>query len=247
METPAPAPAAGLSQLDRVVNTFFAPTKTMQDIRRSTSWWVPWLLVSLVSYSLIFSWQQKIGFEKLMDNQIQLNPKAAERMEKATPEQRDQQMKVSIAITKGISYGYPFMMLLTIVIVGGVLMAVFNFGFGAKIRYGQALAVTAYSYLPGMIATVLAVVTVFLADPDGYDMRRPVASNLGALVSMTDHPALATFLSTFDIFSIWYILLMAIGMTSVSDKKIKTSNAFIAIFSVYFLVKLFGTAMAAMF
>ncbi len=243
----APATPAGLSQMERVVNTFFEPSKTMLDLRRSTSWWVPWLLMSIMSYGLIFAWQQKIGFEKLSENQIHANPKYEERWEKLSPEQREQQLKVSVGITKAISYGIPVVYLLSIVVVAAVLLAVFNFGFGTKINFSSSLAITAYSYLPGILSTIIAVVTVYLSDPEGYDMRRPVASNLGALVSLTEHPALATFLSTFDIFNIWYMILMAIGFAAVSDKKIKTSSAFMAIFGAYFVFKLFGTGMAAIF
>ncbi len=243
----APATSVGLSQMERIVNVFFAPSTTMQDIRRNTSWWMPWLLMSILSYGLIVTWQQKIGFEKLSENQIHLNAKADERWEKLSPEQRDQQMKLSVGITKAISYGIPLFLLISIVIVAALLLAIFNFGFGAKVTFAQSMAITTYSYLPGILSTILAVVTVFLSDPDGYDMRRPVASNLGALVSMTDHPALATFLSTFDIFTIWYIILMAIGFSKVSDKKIKTSSAFMGIFCAYFLFKLCATGMAAIF
>ncbi len=244
MEAPAPA---GLSQIERVVNTFFAPSKTMADIRRSSSWWMPWLLMSILSYGLIAAWQQKIGFERLSENQIHLNQKAEEQWEKASPEQREQRLKVSVAITKGISYGIPLFVLLSIVVVAAVLLAIFNFGFGAKVPFSQSMAITTYSYLPGMLSTILAIVTVFLSDPEGYDMRRPVASNLGALVNMTDHPALATFLSTFDIFILWYIALMAIGFSTVSEKKIKTSSAFMGIFGTYFIWKLLATGMAAIF
>ena len=34
----------GLSQVERVVDTFVAPSKTFADILRSTSWWLPFLI-----------------------------------------------------------------------------------------------------------------------------------------------------------------------------------------------------------
>lgn len=246
--TPAPIAeqAPGLSQVERVVNTFFEPSKTMADIRRSATWWLPFLLACIFSYGLIFTWQQKIGFEKLMDNQIQSNPKTVERMEKLSPEQRAQQMKISVAFMKGICYGYPVTLLLSLVVFSGVLLGIFNFGFGSKTSFGTAMCITAYSFLPGMISSILAVVTVFLSDPDGYDMRRPVASNLGALVSMTDHPALATLLSTFDVFTFWIIFLLATGFSVNSNGKVKRGAAFAAIFGVFFVVKLVMTGFAAM-
>ena len=33
-----------LSQAERVVDTFIAPSKTFTDILRSSSWWLPWLI-----------------------------------------------------------------------------------------------------------------------------------------------------------------------------------------------------------
>ena len=35
-----------LSQAARIVDTFIAPSKTLTDLGRNPSWWVPWLLVS---------------------------------------------------------------------------------------------------------------------------------------------------------------------------------------------------------
>ena len=48
-----------LSQVERVVDTFIAPRKTFTDIRRSTSWWVPWVLISIVGLALVFHGRQK--------------------------------------------------------------------------------------------------------------------------------------------------------------------------------------------
>ena len=38
-----------LSQVERVLDTFIAPSKTFHDILRDTSWWLPWLLGVLVT------------------------------------------------------------------------------------------------------------------------------------------------------------------------------------------------------
>ena len=43
------AAGPGLSQMERVVDTFVAPKKTFTDILRSTSWWLPFLLMVLVT------------------------------------------------------------------------------------------------------------------------------------------------------------------------------------------------------
>lgn len=248
--TPVVAQQPGLSQIERVTNVFFEPSKTMNDIKRSTSWWVPWLLMSVVSYGLVFAWQQKIGFEKLADNQVQIrlasSRSAQEAWDKTPPEQQEKQKAIGLAITKGISYAIPVFTLFMATIVSGVMLGVFNFGFGAKLRFKEVLAIVMYSFLPGIISSILAIVTVFLADPDGYDMRMPVASNPGAFINNIQHPALWTLMTAFDIFVIWYIFLMATGFAAVTNKKVKRGTAFATIFSIFFIMKLIGAGFAAM-
>ncbi|HKE33405.1 MAG TPA: hypothetical protein VKD65_16855, partial [Candidatus Angelobacter sp.] len=61
MPTPTPA---GLSEPQRIVNTFVAPSKAFEDIRRNTSWWLPWLIVGIfaaVSFALFL---KKIDVEQ---------------------------------------------------------------------------------------------------------------------------------------------------------------------------------------
>jgi Yip1 domain len=245
-----PQPSAGLSQIERVTNIFFAPTKTFEDIKRSASWWMPWLLMSIVSYGLVFAWQQKIGFEKLADNQLQIrlasSRSAQEAWDKTPPEQQEKQKSIGLAFTKGISYVIPIFTVLMAAIISGVLLGVFNFGFGAKTKFKEVMAITQYSFLPGIISTILAIVTVYLADPDGYDMRMPVASNPGAFINNIQHPALWTLMTAFDIFIVWYIFLMATGFSTITNNKVKRGTAFATIFGIFFVLKLIGAGFAAM-
>jgi len=64
---PAPAP---LSQGARIIDTFIAPTKTFIDVRRSAQWWLPFLLMTLVGWGLVYVSAQKIGVQKMMENDI---------------------------------------------------------------------------------------------------------------------------------------------------------------------------------
>src|SRR2546428_262517 len=63
--TPVPEAAPPLSQGQRIINTFIAPSKTFADLRRSASWWLPFLLMSLCSLLYVYVVDQKIGFRKV--------------------------------------------------------------------------------------------------------------------------------------------------------------------------------------
>ena len=59
------------------LNAFIAPSKTFTDLRRNASWWAPFLLmVIVISTVFVYTVDQKIGFRKVTDNQLQMSPKA---------------------------------------------------------------------------------------------------------------------------------------------------------------------------
>jgi hypothetical protein len=236
-------PALALSEGERLLYTFTAPSRTMADLRRSTSWWAPWLLISVVSIAFSFAVDRKIGWEQIVETQIQNNPKAVAQMEKLPADQREKMMNIQVTAARVISYGIPVVMLLTIVVVAAALIVLFNFGFGAKLSYRQLLAVTTYSFLPGILNTALIAIVMFSVQPDAFDIRNPVATNPGYLVPASQ-PFLKGMLSSIDIFNLWMILLMATGVSQLS--KVEKGTAFTAILFLLLAYKLITVGLGSM-
>jgi hypothetical protein len=254
MSTTAASPAAApepepLSAVGRILNIFTAPSKTFLDLKRKatwTSWVAPWFLSAIFAWIFVVVMAQKIGFEQISENQLRLQPKQAEQIEKLPPEQRAQQMKLSLAITKGISYGIPFMSLIFLAIVALILMATFNFGVGAELSFKLSLAIVMYASLPGIIKSVLGIVAMFAGlDPEGFYPQNPVATNPGYFLNPMESPVLYQALTAVDVITIWMLVLTAIGFSTVSKMSKGTTMA--VVFGWYIAVTLFGTAMAAIF
>src|SRR5215831_9717798 len=111
--SPTPAPVApAMSEGARIINTFIAPSKTFTDLRRSAAWWAPFLLMVVVSTGLVYTAGQKIGFRRIMENQMQAQPKAQARLENLPADQRDQQLAQGAKLTGFISYIFPVFVLL---------------------------------------------------------------------------------------------------------------------------------------
>ncbi|MBV9608909.1 MAG: YIP1 family protein [Acidobacteria bacterium] len=243
---PTPGTIAPLSEPQRIINTFIAPSKTFADVKRVGRWWAPWLLISIFSYALVGVVAQKIGFDQVTENQLKLSPKRAEQLEKSPPEDRARRMQFSVTITKTISLLIPLVNVIYFAFIAAVLLATMKFGAGAEITFATALAVTTYSYLPSIVHVLLAIASVFAgADPEGFNFQNPVASNLGHLVSPASSPAVYALLSKIDIFSIWICVLLAIGFASVS--KLKRSTTMAIVFGWYVLVTLLSVGFAAAF
>ncbi len=248
MSTPAVPPvtpeAPGLSEGARLVNVFMAPSSTFSDLQRNASWWVPWLIMSIVTLIFVGVMQKQIGFDRIVRTQISKNAAAQDRFDKMPPDQKERQIALQVTITRYLSYASPIMLLISFAVISAILMALFNFGLGAEVPYGRSFAITVYAFLPSLIASILGIVVMFIADPDGFDVQNPVATNLGAVIDQS-HKFLRTFLTGIDIFNIWIMVLLAIGFSS--NSKVKRGTAFATIFGSFLVWKLVTAGFAAMF
>lgn len=243
---PTPAEPAALSPLQRIINIFVAPSTVFADLRRDTSWWAAWVLISVFSLLFVYAMQTKVGFDQITKNEIAANSKAQEQLEKASPERREQQMAAWSALGKYLSWGSPILALVIVAVISAVLLATFNFGFGTEIKFGTAYAVVMWGWMPSIMRALLASISLFAgADPEAFNAKNPVACNLGFFINRVDHPALFSLLSSVDIISIGICILLAIGFSTVS--KTKRSSAMSVVFGWYVLVSLFGAGWTAVF
>ncbi len=231
-----------LSQVERVVDTFVAPSKTFNDVLRSASWWLPYVLLILSAYALTAAIQTKVGWPQLVENEIHANPKQSDRMASLTPDQVATQQK---AMRYSFQYGFyaaPLINLASLALIALVLWPTINFGFGGSATYGRVLCVTMYASLPGVLSGLLASGVLFAGrDPASFTTQALVGSNPGYY--METPGALKTFMTSLDVFSIWTAILLAIGLAIVA--RTKRSAGYFAVFGWFILVVLVKTAVAA--
>lgn len=208
--------AAGLSEVERVVDVFVAPSKTFTDILRSSKWWLPFVLMVMVTLGVTVVVDKQVGFARVAENQIHQSPKQEEALNNLTPEQRAQRLE---GMSKGYRYtSYAsFVFILMFVAIGALLYwASFNFGLGARTTYGQMFAVWMYASLPRLLTGLLTIVTLmFGGNADAYDMKNPVGTNPAYF--MPDASAgIKAALSFFDVIGIWVLVLLIIGTAIVA-------------------------------
>jgi hypothetical protein len=220
----------GLSEIERIVDTFIAPTATFKDILRSASWWLPFVLLVVSSVGTAFVVDKKVGFDQASDNQIRMSPRAQERLADMTPEQKAQNEKVTIAVTKYITYGSFVLITVFLALYALVLWASFNFGLGAKTTFSQVFAVTMYASLPYLLISILTIISLcFGGNAEGYDYKNPVATNMAYF--MPDiAPWMKGLLESFDIVKLWSVVLTVIGMAIIAKKTIAQSAIIVGVF-----------------
>jgi hypothetical protein len=214
-----------LSQVGRVVDTFVAPSATFKDILRSSSWWLPFVLMAVFSWTSTYIVGKQVGWDRVSENQVHLSPKSEERLSQATPEERASQMALSAKITRTIAYGFPVILLIIFLIYALILWGSFNLVLGAKTTFWQVFAVCWYASLPFLILSVLGIVSVlFGGNAEGYDIRNPVGTNL-AYYMPDAPPILRALLTQLDLVRLWSLALTALGMAIVARKTIMQSAA----------------------
>ena len=211
-------PAAGLSQVERVVDTFIAPSKTFTDILRSTSWWLPFLLMVLSTTALNVVIDRQVGFDRVYANQVASSAKQSERLDGMEPAQKAQAMAVGTKFTRGFTFGFPVFLLVILLLYALIVWGCFNFGLGAQTTFAQVFAVTWYAALPNLLLPVIAIAAIYLGNgADSYDLRNPVGTNLAYYLSGAS-PMVRGTLQSLDVLKLWSVGLQIVGMAIVARK-----------------------------
>jgi len=233
----------GLSEMERVVDTFVAPSKTFKDILRSAKWWsflTPFLLITVFSVTSAYVVGRQVGWAQVSENQINHSPNTEDRLSQLTPEARATQMALTTKITMYSTYLVPLILVVIFLLYALVIWASFNFILGARTTYGQVFAVSWYAALPYLVTSLLGIITLLAgANVDAYDIRNPVGTNLAYY--LTDAPPMVrAMLTQADLIHLWSVVLTIIGMSIVAKKSIGQSAAVVVAWW------LFGVGVAAL-
>jgi hypothetical protein len=245
MMTPDPQPK--LSEAERILNTYTAPTKTFEDLKRNAMFIAP-ILLMLVCGTL-FSWTvgKRVGWEMVMQNNMKMAPAAQqERMEQIPAEQKPRVMAQQLKFTQIISYAFPFIGLIILTVVSLVLWATFTFAVGKEITFGKSMAIVIYASLPGVLKALLATLMLWLKVPEDFFIQNPIGTNIGHFLDINDTPRfLYSVATSLDLFMIWTLVLTAIGFSVIAN--VKRGTAYAVVFGWWGAVSLISAALAAAF
>ncbi len=253
--SPTPLPIASteparpaMSQLSRIFSMFYAPSKTFADVRIKASWWAPWVFASIFSLAFGFTAVQKLDMRTVVQQQIDQSKMAQRQMEQMSPEQREHNIAIRASITKVVFFVFPVFALIGGIVMAAVLMAVFNFGFAAEVPFDRALAIVFYSFIPGIIVSLLGILT-FLTSSDlsGFNIKNPVATNPAFFMDPLGNKFLYALATRVDIIAIWILILMGLGFATVSKRKLAPATAIITMAVIYGVYALAAAGLGSAF
>jgi hypothetical protein len=232
-----------LSEPARLINVFASPSKTFQDIRQNASWWVPLVILSIASIFFFQMIDKKVGFEEVARRMMESNS----RVQQLPADQQQRTIDITAKSLKYGGYASPIFILFYAAVITGVLWFSFNFFMDGEIPFGRAIAIVFYGWLPTIVTTVLASITLMLGNPEGFRMENPVGTNPAYFLDpATTSKFLYTFLTSFDVITLWCVVLIGIGFAANTKKKISPASGITLVAGWFFVYKLGSAVIAAL-
>ena len=163
-------------------------------------------------------------------------------------EQQEQTLAVQMKFASAIGYaggvlGAPIYCLVVAAVLLGITALM-----SAGLRFNQVFAIVTYGSLPRVISGILMIIVAFLKNPDDFNIRNPLAFNVGAFMDPnTSSKFVYSLASSLDLFSIWTILLLAIGLKAAAGKRLSFAGALVAVVAPWAVVVLGIAALAGAF
>ncbi|HVS88142.1 MAG TPA: YIP1 family protein [Candidatus Acidoferrum sp.] len=230
--TPVTAPGAqtNISAIGRIIGVFFSPKATFEDIVRKPSWVLPVILLTILSIVVSLAINQRINWREFMSQQIEKSPRAAQ----MSPEQKQQQIEGGAKFSPVLTYAIGLLGPITAaLLVALVMWGAYTLLGGASTNFGTAFSIASHAFLTGLVSSPLFILILYLKPFGTVDLENPIATNLAALLPDESAKWLVALCKSIDIFSIWTLILLAIGFAAVNPKKLKGGKSYTIAFTVW--------------
>jgi hypothetical protein len=228
LAAPIPASAeASKGLLARVIGVFVSPRATYADVAARPRWFGALALSAVVVAGGFFIFlSSEVGKQAVLDQQtqliesfgIKLNDQAYDRMEAGIDRAR-------YTTSIGQLIGIP----LVAVIIAGIMLGIFNALLGGDATFRQVFAIVAHSTLITALQQIFALPLDYVRET----MSSPTSLSVFAPF-LEEDSFLARLLGAIDLFQIWGIVSLAIGLGVLYKRR--TAPIATTMFIVYFII-----------
>jgi len=222
-----------MSFITNIINVYLAPSKVFKSVK-DFQWkkaLIPMLvlaIVGVISYWSIQDLANDFGYKKAVstiENMDRLtDQQKAEQIQKIDDRMSGPQISAWIASALGGPITVLFMTLIAL-LVGNTFT-------GGHAKYGQLLNITAWAFMINILETVIKIPLML------NKWTLEVYTGLGVLGIGAKGSFINSLLAGIDIFAIWRIVLIAMGMGIVYNKK--TQPYAVGMLVAWFVLKLIG-------
>ena len=219
MVKPADADTPAQSFPERLLGIFISPAETLADVARKPGFLAPLIAVVIAAIAVTETMLWKIGMERIVRMSIEQSSRASS----MSPDQMDQ------AVRQGARIGAIFAHIggivvppIALLIIAGLGLLIVNLIFGAQTKFKKVFSLICYANLVSLLGSLMAVAVILFGDPDHFNAQNPVPSNVGFFLNPHEvSKPLYSLASSADIFTIWLLILLAVGLAEGTGRKVK--------------------------
>ena len=202
----------GLSLPARIWGILTSPRETFADVVARPRWLGMMLVAIIVTVVCTGGFlMTAVGQQAYLDNQIESTKRFVGEVSEAQQAGMERMLPYAAPISAAsIAIITPIMWL----VISGILFAVFSAALGGTATFKQVFAVMAHS-------SAITVVQQLFVTPLNY-VRESMSSatNLAVFLPMLDESSfLAKFLGTIDLFLVWWVVVLSIGLGVLFKRK----------------------------
>lgn len=207
----SPAKESDMSFFQRVINVFFAPSKTFAAVQKNPRWILPMVLVLLLS--TIMTWYIAPAIQK----------EQQEKMVTQLENRGMDQAQIDEAIEKSQSWMKYF--LYPSAIIGGLLVILAMAGIWLFVAKTLLAGEACYAHMLEVVSLSMLIPTLgMLVKAPIIRFKETINVHFSLATFMPDSAKesfIYKFLMNTDIFNIWYIAVLCIGISVVAGLKVK--------------------------
>ena len=247
----SPAVLAGSEEIQprsfwsRWIGVYFSPAEAFEDIARKPDFIFPLLVIVLSAVAITETMLAKIGMERIIRNSIEMSGQAAKMSADQVQQAIDRGKGIgSILAHVGGVLGAPIYLL----IVAAIGLAVVNAIFGSPLSFKKAFSVTCYANLCGFVGALMVLPMILFGDVEHFNPNNPAPTNVGFFLNpLETSKPLLTLASSFDLFTIWFVVLLGIGFSQATGGNVKARSVFLVYFGLWMIWVLGKVGWAAAF
>lgn len=222
---PADAETPALSFPERLLGIFISPGETLADAARKPGFVAPLIAIVLGAIAVTETMLWKIGMERIIRMSIEQSSRASS----MSPDQMDQAVRQGARIGAIFAHiggivGPPIVLL----ILAGLGLLIVNVIFGAQAKFKTVFSLVCYADLVSLLGSLMGVAMILFGDPDHFNPENPIPSNVGFFLNAREvSKPLYALASSADIFTVWLLILLGVGLAEGTGRKVKPLSIFL--------------------
>ncbi len=227
-----------MNLFNRIIGVLFRPIKTFSYLNMRPDWWGAMCVIIIVLILVSLLYVHKTDMEKVA--QIQLEESG--RLEEIPDEQRESTIKQHAQHMKNRRLLTPLALPVFFLIQAGILYLIFRL-FKAGITFKKVFSVVSYSYLALAVESIITAIILLSKSVNEIPINHLLILDLTVfLVREQTSRILWNLAYSMCLFNIWAIILLCIGMASISNINRRKSVIIVISFWVVWIIipSLFG-------